>query len=240
MSAVKFRFDASGLRRRTEKLGAIMAEDFRAELMDFVRKSLQTASRNTPARDYSLIRQAQIRQYNARVNCIPSSHELVDPSLRINGRQHWLFYRGKWLNAKDWRLSDDAFVAYSQLLGEHERRKQTAQSTFIKERAQARFLYRRSWIGAADDLGITLNLAQPTRAAHSRRKPAAAPPRSRGSVRGGGKAISIQVSNPFLETKSRYKDFTGKPIITAAMASHQDQYRRNIKRRLVQMAKAAK
>ena len=206
--------------------------------MEFVRKSLTTASRNTPARDYSLIRRNQLRQYEARVNCIPSSHDLPDPSLRIRGSQHWLFYHGKWLNAKEWRLSDDAFAAYVELLAEHERRKETAQATFIRERAQARFLYRRSWTEAADDLGVTLNVAQQTRASRTRRKPPEAPPKATGRITGGAKTMTVQISNPFLEQESRYKDFIGKPILAAAMATHSDAYNRSVRRRMSQLAKA--
>ena len=100
MSAASFTINTSGLRKKLAGLAKVKAGDFRAELMEFVRKSLTTASRNTPARDYSLIRKNQLRQYEARVNCIPSAHDLPDPSLRIRGSQHLLFFRGKWLNAK--------------------------------------------------------------------------------------------------------------------------------------------
>jgi len=156
--------------------------------------------------------------------------------LRINGRQHWLYYRGKWLNAKDWKLSDDAWSAYSQLYAEHERRKQTTQSAFIKERAQARYLYRRSWMDAAEELGITMNVAQTTRNSHSRRKPQEAPPKARGAIRGGSKVLSVQITNSFLEQPSRYKSFTGKPILAAAMAAHQSAYKRSMARRLKRIA----
>jgi hypothetical protein len=240
MSAVRFTFNTSGLRKKLAGLAKIKAGDFRAELMEFVRKSLTTASRNTPARDYSLIRRNQLRQYEARVNCIPSSHELTDPSLRIRGNQHWLFFRGKWLNAKEWRISDEAFAAYASLLAEHERRKQTAQATFIKDRAQARFLYRRSWTQAADDLGVTLNVAQSTRASRSRHNPPKAPTKATGRIVGNASALSVRITNEFLEEPSRYKDFTGKPILAAAMNSHRDAYNRSVKRRMTQITKAAK
>ena len=236
MSKAKVAFDTSGFKKKIAKYLSMKADDLRPELFEFVRKSLQTASRNTPVRDYSLIRQNQLKQYKKRVNCIPSSHELVDPSLRINGRQHWLFYRGKWLNAKDWKLSDAAWSVYSQLYAEHERRKQTTQSAFIKERAQARYLYRRSWLDAAGDLGISMNVAQSTRNSHSRRKPQVAPPKARGHIRGGGQVLSVQITNPFLEQPSRYKNFTGKPILAAAMAAHNDQYKRNMRKRLKRIA----
>lgn len=238
--AVRFTFNTSGLRKKLAGIAKIKAGDFRSELMEFVRKSLTTASRNTPARDYSLIRRNQLRQYEARVNCIPSSHDLPDPSLRIRGSQHWLFFRGKWLNAKEWRISDEAFAAYAGLLAESERRKRTSQSKFIKDRAQARFLYRKSWIGAADDLGVTLNVAQSTRASRSRRNPPKTPTRATGRVTGNASALSVQISNPFLEEPSRYKDFTGRPIIAAAMNSHRDAYNRSVKRRMSQITKAAR
>ena len=238
MRATGFRLDMKGFKKKTDAIGKITAGDFRAELMEFVRKTLTTAARNTPARDYSIIRTNQLRQYDARVNFIPSSHELVDPSLRINGRTHWLYYRGKWLNAKDWRISDDAFAAYSRLLIEHERRKQTAQATFIRERAQARFLYRRSWTEAADDLGVALNVAQSTRAARTRKRPAVNPPKASATLRGNSAHLRVQITNPFLqETGKKYRQFFGSDIIAAAMTQHRGAYESALKRRMTKIRK---
>jgi hypothetical protein len=240
MGKASFRFDASGLKKKLQMLGQLKANDLRYELFEFMRKTLTTASRNTPARDYSLIRAAQSNQYDKRVNCIPSSHELKDPSLRVKGKTHWLFFRGKWLNASDWKLSNEAWAAYQPLLSEHTRRKQTSRSNFIKGRAQARFLYRKSWLEAADSLGVEINVAQTTRKAVTRRKPAVNPPKASGQVRGGAKVLAITISNPFLEQPSRYKDFSGKRILAAAQAQHEGAYKRAMTRRLKRLAKRQK
>ena len=241
MGKAAFRFDSSGFKKKIEGLANMQANDLRYELFEFMRKSLTTASRNTPARDYGLIRAAQSNQYEKRVNCIPSSHELKDPSLRVKGKEHWLYFRGKWMNASAWKLSNEAWAAYQPLLQEHQRRKQTSRANFIKERAQARFLYRRSWLEAADSLGVDINVAQSTRKAVTRRKnPAVKPPNAYGQVRGGGKVLAITISNRFLEQPSRYKDFSGKRILAAAQAQHEGQYRRAMARRLKRLAKRQK
>jgi len=240
MAKTGFRFDASVFKKKIGRYLSMDANDLRPELFEFMRKTLTTAARDTPARDYSLIRQAQLKQYNYYVNYIPTSHELVDPSLRINGRQHWLYFRGKWMNASEWKLSNEAWNAYQSLLAEHVRRKQTTQTNFIKHRAQARFLYRRSWLEAADSLGVNINVAQSTRNARTRRKPAVAPPKAYGQVRGGKNVLAIVISNPFLEQPSRYKDFSGKRVLAQAQAKHEGAYRRAMQRRLNRIAKGAK
>ena len=240
MAKTAFRFDSSGFKKKIEGLANMQANDLRYELFEFMRKSLTTASRNTPARDYGVIRAAQSNQYDKRVNYIPSSHTLSDPSLRVKGKEHWLYFRGKWLNASAWKLSNEAWAAYQPLLQEHQRRKQTSRANFIKDRAQARFLYRRSWLEAADSLGVEINVAQSTRKAVTRRKPAVNPPKASGQVRGGAKVLAITISNPFLEQPSRYKDFSGKRILAQAQAQHEGQYRRAMTRRLKRLAKRQK
>ena len=240
MAKAAFRFDSSGFKKKIEGLAKLQANDLRYELFEFMRKTLTTASRATPARDYGTIRAAQSKQYDKRVNCIPSSHELTDPSLRVKGKEHWLYFRGKWLNASAWKLSNEAWAAYQPLLQEHQRRKQTTRAAFIKGRAQARFLYRRSWLEAADSLGVDINVAQSTRNARTRRKPEVNPPKASGQVRGGAKVLAITISNPFLEQPSRYKDFSGKRILAAAQAQHEGQYKRAMARRLRRLAKRQK
>lgn len=240
MAKTAFRFDASGFKKKLAKYLSMKADDLRPELFEFMRKSLTTAARETPARDYSLIRTAQQTQYDKRVNCIPTSHELTDPALRIKGRAHWLFYRGKWWNASDWKLPSDAWTVYQDLLSEHFRRKQTTKTAFVKDRAQARFLYRKSWLQAADSLGVDISVAQSTRRAVTRRKPAEEPPRAYGQVRGGANVLAIVIRNPFLEQPSRYKDFSGKQILARAQAAHEGAYKRAMGRRLKQLARGKK
>lgn len=237
MAKTAFRFDSSGFKKKIAKMDGMQANDLRPELFEFVRKTLTTAARETPARDYSTIKANQSKQYDQRVNCIPSSHELKDPSLRVKGKAHWLWFGGKWMNASEWKLSGPAWNAYQTLLAEHQRRKQTSRSDFIKGRARARFLYRRSWVQAAESLGVEINVAQSTHSAETRRKPAKQPHRASGQVRGGGKVLAVSISNPFLEEKSLYKDFTGKQILASAQAKHEGAYKRAMQRRLKQIAR---
>lgn len=240
MAITGFRMDLSGFKTKLDKLAGIQASEFKTEVLEFTRKSLNTAQGLTPTRDYSLIRRNQLKQYSDRINCIPTSHELIDPSLRIDPRtkKHWLYFAGKWWNASEWRLPDAAFSAYGPLLAEHQRRIATTQATFIRERAQARFLYRKTWSQAAESLGLQVSTSSDVRDAHTRRKPAKAPPRGYGQQHGGGKVFSVSISNPFLKIPSRYKDFDGEQIMEQAMARHRGEYDRSIRARMRQLATA--
>ena len=236
-----FTIDASQMMAKMKKLSELKPKDFTYELLEFTRKSLTTASNMTPTRDYSLIRRNQLKQYSDRVNCIPSSHQLIDPSLRIDPRskKHWLYFSGKWWNASEWNLPSQAWAAYGPLLAEHERRKATLQTTFIRERAQARFLYRKSWSQAAESLGKQISTSSDVRKAESRRKPKQNPPRAFAWFTSNGKELMVQVTNPFLKIHSRYKDFDGEEIMAQSSAQHEGAYRRGVQTRLRQLAREA-
>lgn len=239
MAKTGFRFDVKKLRSKLGGLANLRADEFYDDVMEYTRKSLNSVQALTPTRDYSTIRANQIKQYDYYVNYIPDSHKLTDPSLRIKGRQHWLYFRGKWLNASDWRLSSDAYAAYQKLLSEHQRRKQTTQASFVKGRAQARFLYRKTWSEAAASLGLQISTSANVRASTSRRKPPVAPPKSYGQTHGGGTAFSVTVSTPFLtqSPRSRYQTFEASEIMGSAQAKHLGEFQRSIKRRLRALAK---
>jgi hypothetical protein len=236
-----FRLDTTKLRRKLVSLGRIRADDFKPELSDFTRKSLATASRMTPVRDYALIKRNQNRQYNHRINYIPSYHEVVNPSLRVHNGKHWLFCDGKWLLANEWKLSDRQWGAYQSLLAERQRRMQTARAPFIAERAQARFLYRKSWSQVAESLGLRIATAGNVESAHSRHEPPKAPARGYGQWRGGDKVLSVDIRNPFLEQESAYKPFSGREIIGAAMREHESGFKRkfqaSLRRRVYAMSR---
>jgi hypothetical protein len=239
MAKTGFRIDVRKMRTKLNGLANLRADEFRDDVMDYTRKTLTTAVRETPVREYSVIRENQIAQYNLYVNFIPDCHRLIDPSLRINGRQHWLFFRGKWYNASDWKLSPEAFDAYQSLLSEHNRRANIAKSTFIKNRAQARFLYRKTWTEAADSLGMQVTTTANVRNSVTRRKPKVFPPKSYGQTHGGGTAFSVTISTPFLTAKprSKYQTFDPADIMASAQAKHIRQFERTIKRKMRKLAK---
>ena len=225
---------------KLDKLANVRADEFYDEVMEFTRKSLNTAQGMTPTRDYSLIRKNQLKQYSDRVNCIPSSHRLIDPSLRIDPRtkKHWLYFSGKWWNASEWKLPANAFAAYGPLLAEHQRRITTTQATFIRERAQARFLYRKTWSETAESLGLQVSTSANVREAHTRHDPPKAPPRGYGDHQGGDKVFTVSIYNPLLKQPSRYKDFDGVEIMGRAIARHKGEYERSVRARIRQLATA--
>ena len=216
-----FRIDATQARRKFAKVRrAISANAFRVELMEFVRKSLNTAAQTTPVREASLIRANQSKQYDHRINYIPSYHTLENPSLIVNDMgEHWIYSGGKWYNGA-WHLPDEVFSEYQDLLSERERRMQTNRQAFINSRSAARFLYRDSWSEVAESLGLPAM----TRKGRSRRNPPKAPPRGYGQIRGGKDVLSVDIRNPFLEQPSQYKSFSGRVILQAAMNKHRNEF----------------
>lgn len=232
MARTGFRIDTTKARAKIARArGQLTADQFRPELADFSRKSLATAARITPVRDYATIRRNQSVQYNHRVNFIPSFHELIDPSLRINGNKHHIYFGGKWYRA-EWKMPASAWSAYQALLGEHLRRKATARPEFIAGRAQARFLYRKSWGQVGASLGLSVPQSANVAGSHSRHEPPKEPPKGYGQWRGGKVVLSVVIYNPFLEEHSDYKDFTGKEIIQTAMQKHEAQFKRRFASKL--------
>ena len=227
-----FRLNINDLKKRIAKISETQASAFRDDVRGFATNSLSTATVMTPSRDYSQIRQAQLKQYDKRVNCIPDSHTLHDPSLRVKGREHWLWSEGKWWNATDWKLPAQQWSQYQTLVAEHYRRKQYAQATFIKDRAQARYLYKRSWWQAGETIGLGVRTTDVVRQSRNRRKPSKEPHKASSQERGGGKVISIVISNPFIKQPSRYKEFDGQAIINQSMARHRNEFNGSVNRRL--------
>lgn len=207
-------------------------ESFLPEMRTFAKKSLKTASEMTPSRSIDLIRQNQRRQYDLRVNCIPSSHDLVNPSLRVKkSGEHWLFMDGKWYHANKWHLQPPQWAAYRALLAERDRRMQTAKDEFIKARAQARYLYKKVWHQAAESLGIPIGYPGPIRIAHSRHNPPRDPPRGYGQWRGGGATLNAVIRFPFLLQPSRYISFNANEILARAQAKHRPEFEAQVRAR---------
>ena len=226
-----FRLDLGPIKKRVAALQNTQASEFRDDVRAFTRNALSTASVLTPTRDYSQIRQAQLKQYDKRVNCIPDSHTLHDPSLRVDGRKHMLWSEGKWWNATDWKLPQQQWTQYQSLVAEHYRRKQYVQSAFIRDRAQARYLYKRSWWEAGETIGLNVRTTAEARESRTRRKPAKSPHKASTQERGGGTVFSIVVSNPFAHSKSRYKEFDADAVMAQAQARHRQEYLAAVKRR---------
>lgn len=201
------------------------AADFAPEVRRFLSRSLTTAIQLTPALSLGTIRAAQRKQYANRINYIPSVHDLIDPTLIVksDGTQ-WLYTGNKWYRPDMWKLSDDVWNTYMSLLNERDRRLETNESDFIEDRAQARFLYKKSWWQIGQSAGVSVQASSAVKDAFSRHNPPKDPPKGYAQIRGGKTAYSIVVYNPFLEQESRYKRFSGKAILAEAMAQHQAQF----------------
>lgn len=62
MKKTGFRVDVSTLRKKMEAMKQVAAIQFKPDVMDYTKKTLATASRITPVRDFSLIRSNQIQK----------------------------------------------------------------------------------------------------------------------------------------------------------------------------------
>lgn len=101
------------------------------------------------------------------------------------------------------------------------------QSQFIEERAQARFLYRRSWMQVCASARLRVSVSPAvSRAVTRRRNPVAQPPRGYAQWRGGAKVLSLVIFNPFLNIPSRYKTFNAQTILDRAMAVHRPAFKK--------------
>jgi len=222
----------TGLRINTEKLRKRLrafadkskAEDFRPELVRFASRTLADCIQATPVRALSVIEANQRKQYERRINYIPSYHELEDPSLIVNDQgEEWIYAFGKWYNAQ-WNLKDEVWGAYMDLAQERARRMATLQSDFVNGRAQARFLFQRSWWQVAQSLGIALSVAAAIIDSRSRKKPAKAPSKAYGQWRGGKSALSIVIFNPFLSIAGKYWKGNGKSILDQATVKNRARF----------------
>lgn len=216
------------LGRRLAKLKqSTQANEFRPELERFVQRTLQDCIAATPARALALIQKNQHRQYEHRVNYIPSFHALIDPSLIVNELgEEWLYYAGKWFKASEWHLPDEVWAAYQELQTERNRRLSTIESDFVAERAQALELYRKSWGQVALSLGLTVNGAVMT--AHSRHNPRKEPAKAYGQWRGGKSVLSVVIRNPFLDIQTKYFKGNGKAILAQAMAKNRPAFNKSV------------
>lgn len=208
-----------------DQIRKITANDFSPELNRFLKNSLQEAMRNTPVRDVSVINANQRKQYDRRLNYIPSYFDRQNTVLIFNDKnEQWMRMDGVWYRPDIWEIPENVYAVYQQLLSERMRRDEIGKQEFIKERAQARYLYKRSWYEIGQSAGVNVRASQSVIGSHSRHNPPKAPPK--GYVRrvGGKDTLSIIVYNPFLEQQSRYKFFTGKQLIDTAMRFHRPKF----------------
>jgi len=101
------------------------------------------------------------------------------------------------------------------------------ESQFIKERAQARFLYRKSWKQCADSAKVRVHVSPAVAAAVTRRRPAVQPPRGYAIWRGGKETLSCIIRNPFLNIPSQYKKFDAQQIMDRALAVNRAAFKRS-------------
>ena len=216
------RLDVRKLAQEFErKRSRITASAFRPELKKFAANALTSAMNETPSRSLGKIQAAQTKQYHNRVSYIPSVHSLEDPTLIVNDAgEHWLFAGGKWYPASYRTLPAEIDAILSELETERDRRLSTPMGSFIAERAQARFLYKRAWFEAGQSLGIQLPAGSDITQSHSRHNPPRQPPKGYGQWRGGKNVISVVVFLPLLERPSRYIEFSAKDILAKATAAH--------------------
>lgn len=228
-----FRIDSSRLAGKLAKAKQeIRAESFKPILLDYARKVLTKCVLTTPARSAQIIRAAQTKQYDNRVNFIPSNHHKSDPMLIIRDGIEFLFVGGKWYKPDSWKLPPNVYGVYQQLKAERMRRLETPRATFIKDRQQARFLYRKSWTQVGASIGLSIKSGGNVQQSLTRRKPAHEPPRGYAQIRGGQKVLNILIFNPFINEDSMYKPFTAQSILEPALAAHRSNFKAQLERHL--------
>lgn len=244
MKASGLRLPVDRIRKRLERLRqSCRADDFKTELDTYTTRTLKDAMNHTPVRRPSLITRNQRKQYEHRINFIPSYHELTDPSLRVREGIVWLYFGGKWYRPDAHKIPAQAWAVYQQLNAERERRIAMSESDFIAYRVQARFLYRKTWW----QIGISLNLPVLASAGAqdsvTRTRPARIPPRGYGIARGGKTVISYIIMNPFLaqqNAESEYAQFDAEAIFHAAAVRNKPGFVRAVENHVRRAMAAAK
>jgi hypothetical protein len=115
-----------------------------------------------------------------------------------------------------------------------------SRDTFIEQRAQARFLYRKSWMQCAESARLRVTASSAVKASVTRRRPEKNPPKGYVQWRGGKDVLSLVIFNPFLDQKSRYKPFTSKQILDKASAKERPRFKRDTENRIRRALYAAR
>lgn len=245
MKGVGLRLPVDRIRKRLAALRATCrAADFKAELDTYTTRTLKTAMNGTPVRRPSLIKSAQVKQYERRINFIPSAHQVTDPCLRVRPQGVFVFMGGKWYRPDLHKVPAQVWSAYIELMAERHRRVQTSEQDFVEYRAQARFLYRKSWW----QIGLSLNLpvlasANAQDSVTRRRNPTVIPPKGYGVARGGERVISYAIFNPFLaqqNAESRYAQFSAQDILAAAGKKNKPAFLRAVENHVKRQIRAAR
>ena len=225
-----FRVKAPILNALGQMKRSITAGQFEPEVMRFLQKSLTTAMKNTPVRDVATINKNQRKQYKRRLNYIPSYFDTQGATLIFDedSNEQWLRVDGQWYRPDIWDIPDDIYSIYQGLLAERMRRDEKAQSDFIKERSQARYLYKRSWYEIGQSAGVSVRGSKSVINSRSRHNPPKTPRKGYVQKRGGKNTFSVVVYNPFLETQSKYKFFSGKELIDSAMNLHRPAFKKEV------------
>lgn len=230
------------LRKRLAKLQtSTSASSFRPELEKFAKNTLNDCIIATPIRSEALIAKNQHIQYAHRVDYIPSYHDLLDPSLRINQNtgEAWIYCGGKWYNA-NWHLPDYVYTAFLDLNEERERRLATYESEFIAERKQARFLYIKSWVQVAQSIGLGTAGGSSILSSHSRHNPLSEPIKGYGQWVKDAKSLTLFIVNKFLEIKTRYWIGNGKQILAQSTAKNRPAFYKSVEDKVKREISAAR
>jgi len=237
MSKSGLTFDAAKFRKLMEqKKRRISASSFRPQFREFVSRSLTRAAANCPVRDLALIQEAQAKQYENRVNYIPSIHDdTADPRLIVTGDgTAMLFCGGKWYHdAANRKLPDSAWNAFQSLNQERERRLETPKGAFIANRAQARFLYVHQFLLIARSLGVRIAAIAGAAASHSRRQPPKAPARPNARWQGGKEVLSAVITAPFLSAPTAYWEGRGMEVLKAASDAERPRFVKEMQNEII-------
>lgn len=245
MKAAGLRLPVDRIRKRLARLReTCRASDFRAELDAYTTRTLKTAMNATPVRRPLLITKNQRREYEHRINYIPSFHDDKAPCLRVRPSGIYLHFGSKWYRPDIHRIPEQAWSAYQELMAERTRRIQMSESDFIAYRVQARFLYRKTWwqVGLSLQLAV-LASANVQDSVTRRRNPVVIPPKAYGQARGGKTVISYAIFNPFLaqqNAESKYAQFDAQTILSDAAKKNKPSFIRAVENHVKREIRAAR
>lgn len=211
----------------------LQAQYFWPDLLEYLRKSLNRCVKTEHERDAGLIKRNQQVQYGNRINYIPSIHWRDGDRLNVaSDGTHWLNVGGTWYKANVWKMPSHVWGIYQELLAERNRRMETSRADFVQNRAQARFLYKKSWVQVGESLGLEVRSSEKVQKSLTRRIPAKDPAKGYPQQRGGGTIISIAIYNPFATKPTPYFNGDGASVLSDAQAEQRKPFEDAVKRKL--------
>lgn len=234
MSA-SLRFNVAEFRRQMAlKKKRVSASSFRPQMREFVSRSLSRAAANCPTRDLALIVAAQSKQYDNRVNYIPSIHDdAADPRLIVKGDVSWLFSRGRWFRVPGHNMPDEDWANFAMLDAERNRRLETPKDSFIAHRAQARWLYAQQFWLIARSLGVRIAIIGEAIASRSRRQPPKRPAHPNARWQGGKEVLAAVIVAPFLSQQTAYWDGNGLDVLKEASDAERPAFTRAVQTEMI-------